>query len=123
MLRALGIGLVVVLSGCNTPSVPIPPPVVDLAVIQMHSSQAGEIEAAGAPTTNHAKARFYLFNVSRSDGVIADAKADGSFATSPFPGASGDTLQIYFDAADGRRSAAVCTGVVLDGPLIGSTCP
>jgi hypothetical protein len=123
-LQALAV-LTLALGGCNTPSVPIPPPSPDVSAIHfMSGATMGEVTAEGQPNVNHRGVRFYIYNVSRTDGVIVNAQADGSFTSSPFAGTQGDTLQFYFDAPDGRRSERICAALVLSpAPLIGSTCP
>jgi hypothetical protein len=122
-LRTIAVALA--LGGCNTPSVPIPPPQPDLQALRVQpvTTPAGMVTVEGQPSVHHESVRYYIFNVSRADGVIVDAHPDGSFSTSPFPGSEGDTLQLYFDAPDRRRSTTVCTTLSLNAPLISSSCP
>jgi hypothetical protein len=106
---------------CNTPSVPLPPPLITSLSFQA-SGMNGMVVMQGMPTPRHANVRFYVFNRSRKDGVITGAAADGSFTTSPFAGSAGDTVQLYYDTPAGERSQDLCTTLQLNAPLLSSTC-
>jgi hypothetical protein len=106
--------------GCNTPSVPLPPP--DIGALRFQPAGTGLVSLQGAPSQRHAGARFYAYNQSRGDGVITTAAADGSFTTSPFAGSDGDTVQMYYDTPQGERSQDVCTTLRLNAGLIPSRC-
>jgi hypothetical protein len=110
------------LAACNTPSVPLPPP--DLPALTFTSGGAPNLIAVrGKPSQRHANARFYVLDRSNGDGVITTAAGDGSFASMPFAGMSGDTVQLYYDTPDGDRSQDVCTTLQLDVGLISMRCP
>lgn len=130
MISRLRIGLLAALLlaagglACNTPSVPLPPPALDFISFQP-ASASGMVSLQGQPVSgaSYANARFFVFNVTRKAGVITDAAADGSFTTDPFPGVTGDTVEIYYEPADGGdRSASVCTTLQVGSALIGSDC-
>ncbi|HUS63005.1 MAG TPA: hypothetical protein VMZ28_00635 [Kofleriaceae bacterium] len=107
---------------CNTPSVPIPPPV--LAALRFHAAPApGKVVVQGDPNPNHASARFYIYNQTSGDGVITTAAADGAFTTDAFDGADGDTARIYYDTLAGERSQEACVQLQLDAGLISQRCP
>ncbi len=107
---------------CNTPSVPLPPPSLDVITFQP-ATASDTVVLQGLPKAAHANARFYVFNLTRNEGVISDAAADGSFTTDPFPGANGDTVEIYYDApGSGERSPNVCVTLQIGAVLIGSDC-
>lgn len=112
-----------VLGGCNTPSVPIPPPALEALRFQDAGAGPGLVVVTGAAHSTHANARFYVFNQSRGDGVIATAGADGAFTTSPFAGTDGDTVRLYFDDPQGQRSSEACVFLQLDAALISQRCP
>ena len=116
---AIALGLA---TACNTPSVPLPPPLLD-AISFADGGAPGMVVMQGAPSPRHANVRFYIFNRSRNDGVITGAAADGSFTTSPFAGSEGDLVQLYFDSPDGERSQDICTTLQLSGVLVSSSCP
>jgi hypothetical protein len=107
---------------CNTPSVPIPPPVLNELRFRAGGTP-GLVVMQGNPNPNHANARFYIYNHSRGDGVITTAGGDGAFTTSPFAGTDGDTARIYFDTLAGERSQEVCVQLQLDAGLISQRCP
>lgn len=108
-------------TACNTPSVPLPPPLLN-ALTAAAGGMPGMVVIEGAPTSRHANVRFYIFNRSRNDGVITQAAADGSFTTSPFAGSDGDLIQLYFDMPDGTRSQDACAALHLNGPLQSTNC-
>jgi hypothetical protein len=116
-LLTLGGGL-----ACVTPSVPIPPPQLTSLSFQPAPGGSNMVVIQGMPTPRHANVRFYVFNRSRADGVITKAGPNGAFTTSPFPGAAGDTVQFYYDTADGDRSQNICTQLAFNQPLISSDC-
>ena len=110
----LAIGLAV-LPGCVTPSIPLPPPVLE--ALQFHSPSAGAIELQGAPAGEHANKRFTAFNETQNEGVIQETNADGSFVTAPFAGAAQDSVLIWYEDASGDRSDTYRCTVSLDTPL------
>ncbi|HEX4459483.1 MAG TPA: hypothetical protein VIA18_15995 [Polyangia bacterium] len=107
---------------CNTPSVPLPPPALD--VISFQPGPASDtVFIQALADSRFANARFYVINLTRNQGVITDAAPDGSFTTDPFPGATGDTVEIYYDAqGSGERSENVCTTLQIGAALIGNDC-
>jgi hypothetical protein len=107
---------------CNTPSVPLPPPELDVISFQP-ASASDTVFLQSLAASRFANARFYVYNLTRNEGVISDAAADGSFTTDPFPGATGDTVEIYYDPpGGGERSPSVCTTLQIGSALIGSDC-
>jgi hypothetical protein len=106
---------------CNTPSVPLPPPI--LGALGFQSGGTGLAVMTGAPETRHANARFYVYNHSRGDGVITTAAADGSFTTSPFAATEGDTAELYYDAPNGEHSGSACVQIRFGVPLLSIGCP
>ena len=94
----------------------------DELTIQADAGTPGQLTLKGEPTPRHANARFYVFNLSGHEGVIVTAAGDGSFVSSPFAAAAGDSVELYFDTVDGERSQETCTTVTVNAPLIGQTC-
>jgi len=121
ILTRLTLLCALVLGACNTPSVPIPPP--QLPALQFAAGPSpGMVVMEGSPSSTHAGARFYVYNLTSADGVIATAAADGSFTTSPFAGAVNDLVQIYFDTVDGKRSDFVCVQLQIGFNLFSVSC-
>ncbi len=112
--------LVAVSLQCNTPSIPLPPPL--LPALSFNDAGTGLVTLTGTPEPQHASARFYVFNRSRGDGVITTAGTDGAFTTQPFAGSDGDTVQIYYDHPDTERSADVCVALKLNAQLLSGPC-
>jgi hypothetical protein len=121
MRRTIGLVTLWLLAGCNTPSVPLPPP--DLPALGILTAGVGLASVQGKPDPRHAHVRFYIFDIGAGDGVITPAAADGSFTSSPFAGMSGDTLQMYYDTPTGDRSQDVCTLLQFNVGLISTGCP
>jgi hypothetical protein len=119
-IMVAALALVGVTLQCNTPSIPLPPPL--LPALSFADATGGMVTMVGKPEAQHANTRFYVFNRSRGDGVITTAGADGAFTTSPFPGADGDTVQIYYDNADTTRSAEICVALKLNAQLLSGPC-
>jgi hypothetical protein len=115
----LGIGLAV-LPGCVTPSIPLPPPVLE--ALQFHAPTPGQIELEGAPTGAHANKRFAAYNESRGVGVLQQTAADGSFATIPFDGNANDSVLIWYETSSGDRSDTFRCTVTLDTALNTTVC-
>jgi hypothetical protein len=115
----LGIGLAA-LPGCVTPSIPLPPPVLE--ALQFHAPAPGQIELQGAPTGAHSNKRFAAYNESRGVGVLQQTAADGSFVTIPFDGNAADSVLVWYETPSGDRSDTYRCAVTLDTPLNTTVC-
>jgi len=115
------LALLALLGGCNTPSIPLPPPVLGALGFQQ-APMAGMVVMQGQPEVSHASSRFFIFNMSRGDGVITTAREDGSFTTSPFAGSEGDTVEISYERPDTTHSEAACVSLRLSGMLLRGPC-
>lgn len=113
---ALALGLA---TACYTPSVPLPPPLVQNMTFTTGQA-AGTVVLTSPPEPQIGAARFSIFNVSQGTGVIFIANSDGSFTSPAFPGSEGDYIQIAYDK--GSDTAELCTTLHLSGSLTGSTC-
>ncbi|MEO6955031.1 MAG: hypothetical protein ABI321_24740 [Polyangia bacterium] len=108
--------------GCSTPSVPVPPPTVDVASLSLQMPVSGQLVMTGKPSTYHDSAQFFITDRDNGDGVITTAASDGSFTTAAFMAAVGDTIKVQYTTPDGTQSVASCVKVVVDGPLVGEAC-
>jgi hypothetical protein len=106
-------------AGCNTPSVPLPPP--DLFALSV-MSDGNLVSLKGAPSPRHVNVRFYVFDLGSGEGAITHAAADGSFASRPFAGAEGDLLDLYYDTPAGERSEDACATLRFNTGLIRVHC-
>ena len=111
------------LLACSTPSVPIPPPLVDLAALTFDQAGPGTVTLDGKADTQHQGGQFFVVDEASGDGVITRAAADGSFQTTPFAAASGDTVRITLETADGRMSDDYCVTLMIGVPATGDVCP
>ena len=106
------VAVVASLSGCVTPSIPIPPPEPALMAFTVDvSSGAATFTYGTAP--HYALAVVYVFNKDRGIGIITTARADGSVGpTQPFAAGLGDNVSITFETDEVSASRCV---VVRDG--------
>ena len=108
------------LFGCDSPSVPLPPP--DLTAFSFGLASPGLLQVTGKSNQRHSSARMYFFNLNLGEGNITTAASDGSFLTDPFPGDVGHKMQTFYDLPDGDRSEGVCGTVQLNVTLISERC-
>ena len=99
----------VVLAGCITPSIPIPPP--DPALMSFSiSAQAGATSAVFAypATHNYVGSVVYLYNRDQGVGIILDANPDGSVGPSgPLSAVAGNQVVVTFQLEDQAVSSCV----------------
>ena len=114
-LLALGLGGV----ACFTPSVPLPPPLIESMQFAVGTT-TGEVTLTSPSEPQIGSARFSIFNESQNMGVIFVSNSDGSFTSPPFPGAEGDYVRVSYEKGD--ATADRCTALHVGGSLIGSTC-
>lgn len=109
--------LAAVLGGCNTPSIPIPPPSPEAMEFEIDVA-VGEGTFSYPADSNYADAIVYVFNRDAGTGVIDTARADGSVGpTAPFPTEDGDEIAVTFEA----ELQVVSTCIVLDEDGVSGT--
>ncbi len=113
---ALACGLA---TACFTPSVPLPPPIVEGMQFSA-ASTPGQVILTSKPQTQIGAARFSIFNESQGIGVIIVSNNDGSFTTPPFPGNDGDYIQVRYER--GTDLAERCTTLHVGTMLNGAAC-
>jgi hypothetical protein len=107
---------------CSTPSVPLPPPEVDVSALSFATAGAGEVTLSAQARVGFGGDEFFIVNQRTGDGVISKAAADGSF-TSPVLGANvGDSVEIFFLEPNGTESDTTCVTVLIEQSLEGNTC-
>jgi hypothetical protein len=103
----------VLLAGCVTPSVPIPPPKPEAMTFEV-DFDLGSARFAYQPDPSYAFAIVYVFNRDAGRGVITTANADGSVSpTDPFPAEIGDAVIVTFELE--QQLASTCVRLQ-DGP-------
>lgn len=103
---ALLIGLAVV-SGCITPSIPIPPPDPAKMVFEV-DGVGGTAVFSYPPDVNYQGALVFVFNRDRGVGVIQQANADGSVGpTQPVAAAVDEQLVVTFQRDDQTVSTCI----------------
>jgi hypothetical protein len=113
---ALALGLC---TACYTPSVPLPPPLVENMNFTA-TSTSGTVVLHSPAQLQIGAARFSVFNVSQGVGVIFLSNNDGSFDSPPLAGADGDYIDIFYEK--GTDTAERCTTLHVDSALTGSSC-
>ncbi len=116
----LGIALAFALvTGCVTPSIPIPPPDSDKMTFAFDPT-AGTATFSYTASANFGGATVYVFDRAQGKGVIDTARDDGSVGpTPPFTAAAGDPVDITFQQGD--QVASLC--VLLSAGTPSSFCP
>jgi len=106
---ALLIGLAFV-SGCITPSIPIPPPDPAKMVFEVDGIGGPDSTAVFSypPDVNYEGALVFVFNRDRGTGVIQQANADGSVGpTQPLAAAIDEQLVVTFQRDDQTVSTCI----------------
>jgi hypothetical protein len=98
--------IVVVLAGCITPSIPIPPP--DPSEMQFHVGSDGGAVFSYPPTDAYKGGTCYVFDRTNGRGVFQVANADGSIGpTLPLPAQLGDQVVVSIENVDQTVSTCV----------------
>jgi hypothetical protein len=99
--------LALVLTGCFTPSVPIPPPEPEKMAFEV-SLEVGTARFTYDADPSYESAIVYVFNRDKGEGVITTARSDGSVApTEPFPADEGDEVVVTFEVESQLASTCV----------------
>lgn len=109
MRRLLSILALVVLGGCITPSIPIPPPDPGKMTFAI-MVEGGKSTATFAypPDVNYVDTIVFVFNRDRGVGVIEAARADGSVGpTAPLAAAIGEQIVVTFQREDQTVSTCI----------------
>ncbi len=102
----------VALWACGPVYIPVPPPGEISFTPEALTDAAGNPRTlwitSGGPNGNAINATFFVTDVERGAGVIARARADGSFVAGPMEGNIGDHVSVYFQELGGRDSVSAC---------------
>ncbi len=108
-LLALATGLLLALTGCVTPSIPIPPP--DPARMEFHlTGEAANHQASFSypPDLNYVGSIVYVYNRDLGVGIIENANANGSVGpTAGVRAELGHQVVISFEREDQTVSTCV----------------
>ena len=113
---ALALGLT---TACYTPSVPLPPPLIEQMTFAA-STTPGTVTLSSPAASQFGSLRFSVFNASQGMGVIFLSNPDGSFTSPPFPGNDGDYIDVSYEL--NNDSADRCTTLHLGASLVGAAC-
>ena len=106
-------------SACYTPSVPLPPPLIESMQFAAGTA-AGTVTLVSPAEPQIGVARFSIFNESQGLGVIFLSNSDGSFASPLFSGNEGDYIRVSYEKAN--ETADRCTALHIGGSLTAATC-
>jgi len=113
---ALALGLT---TACYTPSVPLPPPLIEQMTFAA-STTPGTVTLSSPAASQFGSLRFSVFNVSQGVGVIFISNPDGSFTSPAFPGNDGDYIDLSYEL--NNDSTDRCTTLHVDATLVGAAC-
>ena len=117
----VGFALLTLVVGCNTPQIPLPPPVIDDLAMRLVDSQRSWIQLESRPSLTTRSASVRVINSRSGNGVIASADENGAFVTPPLPALESDQLSIDYERGS-ETSQVLCVVVSLaNGSL--SLCP
>ena len=109
VMRRLLLIAVVGLTGCITPSIPIPPPdptQMDFAVVGDPGTRTASMTYPA--DDNYRDSVVFIYNRNRGVGVIQDAHPDGSVGpTPPVAAELGDQIVVSFERADQTVSTCI----------------
>ncbi len=106
-------------TACYTPSVPLPPPLIEN--MQFGAGPAsGQVVLTSPAQPQIGAVRFSVFNESQGVGVIIVSNNDGSFTTPAFSGNDGDYVRVYYER--GTDTAERCTTLHVGAALTGASC-
>jgi len=94
----LATGLAILLAGCVTPVIPLPPPLIEdlsFEVKQSTDPGASVVEIKGAPNRNLSGAWVFIVNERGGKGVMTNAGGDGAFAAEPLPAQDKDRILLW----------------------------
>jgi hypothetical protein len=122
-LFACGVAAAIVWA-CGPVYIPVPPPSQISFASELVTDPSGTRTAwtaSGAPNGNASNALFYIFDKAQNAGVIAAARPDGSFQSTPMNGTAGDQVTVYYQDEHGRDSDTAC--LVLSTLPVADRCP
>jgi hypothetical protein len=116
-----------VAGACSTPSVPIPPPDLDVKALSLTHDASNNIIMKGAASTENADALVFITNPATGSGVISRTAHDGTFTSEAIPANVNDTIEVQLEllqdaGAETIVSHPLCMTVTLDAPLIAQDC-
>ncbi len=109
MRRLVGLLVLAVVSGCVTPSIPIPPPDASRMTFQLTGDPGNTTASFSYPAdVNYVGAVVFVYNRDRGVGVIEDAHDDGSVGpTAPLAAALDEQIVVSFQREDQTVSTCI----------------
>lgn len=109
MRRLLVIGVFAALTGCVTPSIPIPPPDPQQMTFHLTGDPGATQAVFSYPATdNYVGTVVFIYNRDKGVGIIEDAHVDGSVGpTAPVAADLGNQVVVSFQREDQTVSSCV----------------
>ena len=108
------VAVILGVSGCVTPVIPLPPPCPECMSLDVVDQQQSLITISGTDPALH-DVLIFLFNQRTGDGVITRTSPMGEYASEPFEAIVGDRLDAWASRWTGDvSSSSICLTVVGD---------
>ncbi len=105
------LALIVLISGCITPSIPIPPPDPTEMTFDIDTTAPVGTATFSYPADSRIEgAVIFVYNRDQGEGIILAANADGSVGpTKPFPAMPNNQVVVTFQ--NGDQSVSTCVRI------------
>jgi len=95
-----------ILAGCVTPVIPIPPPIFEL---ERQDLTQTVVVKSGQASGQHANALIYFLNLTTGEGVITQADEYGKYRSAALKAIEGQQLELWAARfADDSPSSIIC---------------
>ena len=108
----IAIVAVVLVAGCVTPMIPLPPPDSKLMSLTITDKTKGLVMFNYLPDSEFNGAYFFIFNENSGRGVIKQASKDGSLTSDPFTVKEGELLSVWVKRAVSEERSDIVTLIV-----------
>lgn len=101
-----------VLLGCNSNFIPVPPPSEPtfqaITVLDAMGAERQVWQVSGPMSQSMKNARVYIFNASLGLGVIVKATDSGAYTSGLFEGTVGDKVELSYESPASDKSPVIC---------------
>ena len=108
----IAIAAFLLITGCVTPMIPLPPPDSRLMSLTIKDKSTGVATFKYEKDSRFNGAYFYVFNESTGKGVIQQSNPDGSLESDPLTVKEGNYLSVWVKRASGEERSDIVNLVV-----------